>query len=122
VCNTSTASWLMLIVCYSSKSDATYVVNFNEYEGLAAKILKRRPTRPIVVFVETPDIEKAFSKASKSNLDVHYSLLAFTQQKRNGNRLFLPSDDEEGDGQGGQGDDTDADEVSINQSFPPRRH
>jgi|ERR1700677_2994690 len=51
----------MLIIYYSSKSDAMDVVNFNEYQGLVTKIYKKRPTKPVVVFVEMPAVEKAFS-------------------------------------------------------------
>ncbi|KAH9030450.1 hypothetical protein EDB84DRAFT_1439094 [Lactarius hengduanensis] len=67
------------------------VVNFNEYEGLVTKIIKRRPTKAIIVFVDMRAVEKTFSK------------------KKSRNRPF--SDDEDGDGLGGdQDDDTDADE------------
>jgi hypothetical protein len=55
------APYCMLIICRSSKSDAMDVVNFNEYEGLVTKIYKKRPTKPVVVFVEMPAVEKAFS-------------------------------------------------------------
>ncbi|KAH9000081.1 hypothetical protein EDB92DRAFT_2110736 [Lactarius akahatsu] len=76
----------------SNKSDATDVVNFDEYEGLVTKIIKRRPTKAIIVFVDMRAVEKAFSKKSR-------------------NRPFLGSEDEDGDGLGGdQGDNTDADE------------
>ena len=104
--------WQILNICFSSKSDATYVINYDEYERLATKIVKRSPSRPIIVFVEMPDVVKAFAKASIASLYVHY-LSYFSSQKRNGNTLFLPSDDEDGDAIEGGGDDTDADEVSI---------
>jgi hypothetical protein len=42
------------------------------------------------------------------------TVLPFIQQKKN--RLFLPSDEEDGDGLGG--DDTDVDEVSTDLSLP----
>jgi len=88
-------------MCRSSKSDASYIVNFDKYEGLVAKIIKKQPIRPIVVFVKMPAVEKAFAKVtvSTANLYVYYSILFFIQQKKNG--LFLDSDDEEGDGLGG---------------------
>jgi hypothetical protein len=55
-------------LCYSSKSDATYVVNFEEYKGLATKIVKKTISKPIIVFVEMPEVEKAFSKVGTANL------------------------------------------------------
>ncbi|KAF8272673.1 hypothetical protein EI94DRAFT_1425070, partial [Lactarius quietus] len=69
----------------ASKSNATYVINFNEYKGLANKILKKSPSGPITVFIEMPDIERVFSKV-------------------NG---------EEGDGIGEQDEDSDADKNSL---------
>ncbi|KAF8264460.1 hypothetical protein EI94DRAFT_1518084, partial [Lactarius quietus] len=75
------------------KSNAMYVINFNEYKGLANKILKKSPSRPITVFIEMPDIERV--------------------QKRTRNGLFLPSDGEEGDGIGEQDEDSDADKNSL---------
>ena len=60
-------------ICNFSKSDATYVVNFKEYESLATKIGKKSPSRPIIVFVEMPEIEKAFSKVSTANLYLYCS-------------------------------------------------
>ncbi|KAF8258230.1 hypothetical protein EI94DRAFT_1708178 [Lactarius quietus] len=47
------------------KSNASYIVNLEEYQTLANKILKRMPTRPIVVFVEMPVVKKALSKKKK---------------------------------------------------------
>ncbi|KAH9072410.1 hypothetical protein EDB83DRAFT_2517174 [Lactarius deliciosus] len=80
---------------HTSKSDATDIVNFDEYEGLVTKIIKRRPTKAIIGFVNMRAVEKAFSKKSR-------------------NRPFLGSEDEDGDGLGGdQGDNTDADENSM---------
>ncbi|KAI9452725.1 hypothetical protein BJY52DRAFT_1190070 [Lactarius psammicola] len=67
-----------------SKSDPSYIVNFDEYKRLATKIIKRQPTWPITVFVNMPAVEKVFSKL-----------------KKNRNRLSLSSGDEEGDGLGG---------------------
>ncbi|KAI9444439.1 hypothetical protein BJY52DRAFT_1128191 [Lactarius psammicola] len=52
----------------SSKCDASYIINFDEYEVLANKILKRRPTKPITVFIDMLAVEKAFSKVSNSGL------------------------------------------------------
>ena len=65
------SSYCILTIYYSSKSDATYVVNFDEYEGLVTKIGKRPSFRPIIVFVEMPEVEKVFSKVSKANLSLH---------------------------------------------------
>lgn len=58
--------FFVLTICYraSSKSDATYVVNFDEFKALATKINKKTVSRAIIVFVEMPEVEKAFSKAS----------------------------------------------------------
>ena len=59
----------ILITCYfSSKSDATYIINFDEYMSLVTKINKRLPSRPIIVFVEMPQVEKVFLKVSRANL------------------------------------------------------
>ncbi|KAI9457459.1 hypothetical protein BJY52DRAFT_1120377 [Lactarius psammicola] len=63
-----------------SKSDASYIVNFNEYKRLATKIVKRQPTRPITVFVDMPAIEKVFSKVSANSLGlikVYFELARF---------------------------------------------
>ena len=99
----------------SSKSDASDVINFDEYKDLANKILKKRSTRPITVFVDMPAVEKAFAKVSNmTRLHVcYYIVLSFTPQKKGG--LFLSSDDEDGDGPGG--DSTDFDEVSNDLSL-----
>ena len=102
----------ILIICYySSKSNATYIINFDEYNCLVTKINKRMPFQPIAVFVEMPQVEKVFSKVSRANLCVHHGLWLFTQQKKARSALFLASDDEEGDGPAG--DDSDGDEVSL---------
>ncbi|KAF8264966.1 hypothetical protein EI94DRAFT_1500643, partial [Lactarius quietus] len=69
----------------ASKSNVTYVINFNEYEGLANKILKKSPSWPITIFIEMPDIERVFSKVNGK----------------------------EGDGFGEQDDDSDADKNSL---------
>ena len=50
------------MIILSSKSDTSYIVNLEEYQTLANKILKRTPTKPIVVFVEMPVVKKALSK------------------------------------------------------------
>ena len=57
----------MLTICYSSKSDATYVINFDEFRALATKVNKKTISWPIIVSVEMPDIEKAFSKVSTAD-------------------------------------------------------
>jgi hypothetical protein len=57
-------------MCRSSKSDACYIVNFDEYEGLATKIIKKQPVKPIVVFVEMPAVEKAFAKVTVSTANL----------------------------------------------------
>jgi hypothetical protein len=103
----------MLIICYSSKAHATYLISIDEYEGLATKINKKSLSKPIVVFIEMPEVEKTFSKVGIANLLLCYSFQLFFQQKRSENRLFLLSDDEERDKLGGQGDDTDSDKVSL---------
>jgi hypothetical protein len=99
--------------------DASYVVNFDEYEILANKILKKQPRKPITVFIDMPDVKKAFSKVSIATFYAYYYIiLPFIPQKKNG--LFLASNDEDGDGPGGN--DTDVDEVSIGLSLHLRRH
>ncbi|KAH9083606.1 hypothetical protein EDB83DRAFT_2309558 [Lactarius deliciosus] len=68
-----------------------------KYQTLANKILKRRPTRPIVVFVEMPAVEKALS-----------------QKKKNGYQSY--SDDGDGNGPGhcrDEGKDSDSDENTM---------
>jgi hypothetical protein len=81
-------SWSTLIICYSSKSAATYVVNFTEYEGLATKILKKCPRRPISVFVEMPEVEKMFSKASISNLYIYIVPLSYSAEEERKRSIF----------------------------------
>ncbi|KAI9437879.1 hypothetical protein BJY52DRAFT_1207063 [Lactarius psammicola] len=61
----------------SSKSDASYIVNFDEYKRLATKIIKRQPTRPITVFVDMPAVEKVFSKNSLGLTKVDFELARF---------------------------------------------
>ncbi|KAI9440749.1 hypothetical protein H4582DRAFT_1811407 [Lactarius indigo] len=61
----------------SNKSDATYVVNFDEYEHLATKIIKRQPAKPIVVFVNMPAVEKAFSKNLMGLSKIDYELARY---------------------------------------------
>jgi hypothetical protein len=55
-------SHVILILYYPSKSDASYIVNFTEYEVLANKVIKRQPGRAITVFIEMPAVEKVFAK------------------------------------------------------------
>ena len=58
----------VLTICYSSKSDATYVINFDEFKALATKVKKKTISQPIIVSVEMPDIEKVFSKVSTAKI------------------------------------------------------
>jgi hypothetical protein len=57
-------SHVVLIVRRSSKSDASYVINFVEYEILANKICKKHLSKPITVFIDMAAVEKAFAKVS----------------------------------------------------------
>ena len=45
-----------------SKGDMCDVENFSEYEGVVKKLLKRRPIRPIMVFVDMKDIDRTAKK------------------------------------------------------------
>ncbi|KAH9027206.1 hypothetical protein EDB84DRAFT_1272810 [Lactarius hengduanensis] len=58
----------------SNKSDATDVVNFDEYEGLVTKIIKRQPTKAIIVFVDMRAVEKTFSKNLMGLTKIDYEL------------------------------------------------
>ena len=60
--------FVALNICYSSKANATYIVNFNEFKALATKINKKTISWAIIVTVEMTDIEKAFSKVSTAKL------------------------------------------------------
>jgi hypothetical protein len=64
--------------------DEYEILNFDGYESLASEILKRRPTRPITVFINMPAIEKAFSEPEVS------IALSFIPQK-------ILTDDEDGE-------------------------
>ena len=44
-----------------SKADACDVVNFEEYEAVANKILEKKPTRAITIFVDMKDVEKGIT-------------------------------------------------------------
>ena len=67
-CVTFLSLFSVLTICYSSKSDATYVINFDEFKALATKVNKKTISRPIIVSVEMPDIEKVFSKVSTAKI------------------------------------------------------
>ena len=41
-----------------SKADACDVINYEEYEDVANKVLEKKPTRAITIFVDMKDIEK----------------------------------------------------------------
>jgi hypothetical protein len=45
--------------CCCSKADACDVINFNEYEDVVNKILEKKPTRAITIFVDMKDVEKS---------------------------------------------------------------
>jgi hypothetical protein len=42
----------------TSKADACDVINYEEYEDVTNKILEKKPTRAITIFVDMKDIEK----------------------------------------------------------------
>jgi len=42
-----------------SKADACDVINFEEYEDVANKILERKPTRAVTIFVDMKDVERS---------------------------------------------------------------
>jgi len=42
-----------------SKANACDVINFEEYEDVAHKILEKKPIRAITIFVDMKDIEKS---------------------------------------------------------------
>ena len=48
---------------HPSKGDACDVENFLEYEDVVKKVLERRPTRGITVFVDMKDVDRAVKKA-----------------------------------------------------------
>jgi hypothetical protein len=50
---------MLLIVLYdSSKADACDVINYEEYEDVANKVLEKKPMRAVTIFVDMKDIEK----------------------------------------------------------------
>jgi hypothetical protein len=51
-----------------------YVVNFDEIKALATKINRKTVSQAIVVFVEMPEVEKAFSKVSIAYLHTRCTL------------------------------------------------
>jgi hypothetical protein len=51
---------------HSSKGDACDVENFSEYEDVVKKVLEKRPTRAITVYVDMKDIERAAKKVCTS--------------------------------------------------------
>jgi hypothetical protein len=42
----------------TSKADACDVINYKEYKDVTNKILEKKPTRAITIFVDMKDIEK----------------------------------------------------------------
>jgi len=42
-----------------SKADACDVINFEEYEDVANKILERKPTKAVTIFVDMKDVERS---------------------------------------------------------------
>ena len=47
---------------HPSKGDACDVENFLEYEDVVKKVLEKRPTRAITVFIDMKDVDKAAKK------------------------------------------------------------
>jgi len=52
-----------------SKADACDVINYEEYEDVANKVLQKKPTRAITIFVDMKDIEKNGSADSEDGSD-----------------------------------------------------
>ena len=44
---------------HNSKADACDVINFEEYEDVVIKILEKKPTRAITIFINMKDVEKS---------------------------------------------------------------
>jgi hypothetical protein len=53
-----------LTIC-SSKGDACDVENFSEYEDVVKKVLEKRPTRAITVYVDMKDVDRAAKKVRR---------------------------------------------------------
>ncbi|KAN0107087.1 hypothetical protein V8E52_010508 [Russula decolorans] len=49
----------------SNKRDACNVENFMEYQDMVRRVLERRPTRAITIFVDMKDVDCAAKKAQK---------------------------------------------------------
>lgn len=52
-----------------SKADACDVINYEEYEDVANKVLEKKPTRAITIFVDMKDIEKIGSADTEEASD-----------------------------------------------------
>ncbi|KAF8494901.1 hypothetical protein F5888DRAFT_1616438 [Russula emetica] len=63
----------------SIKGDACDVENFLEYEDVVKKVLERRPTKAITVFVDMKDVDCAVKKLSFAHMDGFDSSLMLPQ-------------------------------------------
>jgi hypothetical protein len=57
------------------------MVNLEEYTALANKILKKQPSKPIMVFIDLLDVEKALSKVSMAKLRSMWSYPSLYRRK-----------------------------------------
>ena len=58
-----------MLTIHPSKGDACDVENFAEYEDVVKRVLERRPTKAITVYVDMKDIDKAAKKVSRDSDD-----------------------------------------------------
>jgi len=58
-----------MLTIHPSKGDACDVENFAEYEDVVKRVLERRPTKAITVYVDMKDIDRAAKKISRDSDD-----------------------------------------------------
>ena len=58
-----------MLTIHPSKGDACDVENFAEYEDVVKRVLERRPTKAITVYVDIKDIDRAAKKISRDSDD-----------------------------------------------------
>jgi hypothetical protein len=67
---------------HSSKGDACDVENFLEYEDVVKKVLVKRPTRPITVYVDMKDVDRAAKVCISSIVTKNISLTLYYATER----------------------------------------
>jgi hypothetical protein len=64
-----------------SRTDACDVVNYEEYEAVVNKILEKRPTRAVTVFVDMKDVKKSIKVCIRKPASASISNIDFAIQK-----------------------------------------